>query len=925
MGILSSRLRSSQRGGSVLFFFATLSAPVALLLGCASLSQSQNDQKSPPPASLSISTASLPSGQVGFPYGATLAVTGGTAPYSWSLMAGTLPTGLSFNTSTGMINGTPMVSVSQASLTFQVKDSGNPQETRTATLALTVTVAAPTITSLSTTSGPVGAAVTITGSNFGSSQGSSTVTFNGAAATPTSWSATSISVTVPAGATSGNVVVTVSGQASNGIAFTATFPAPSITSLSVNSGPVGTPVTITGANFGSTQGTSTVTSNGAAATPTNWSATSISVTVPAGATSGNVVVTVSGHASNGIAFTVTSGGPISVSVTPLRGGATIAQQIQMTATVTNDVGNAGVMWVVSSGGTLTGQTTVAAAFSAATAGVYTVTAMSVANPGATATATFGVTNLAGVFTYHNDLSRDGNNSNEYALTTANVTSSTFGKLFSCTVDGAVYAQPLWAANIMINGVKRNVVFVATQHDSLYAFDADVNTTPCTPLWQVNLIDSAHGGSSSETSVPSGPSGNLVGGGAGDITPEVGITGTPVIDPSTNILYVVSKSVIASGPTFFQRLHAIDLTTGNERSGSPVTITGTFPGTGDGGTTDTFSPRQQNQRPGLALVNGVVYIAWASHEDRAPYYGWVIGYNVSNLSQSAVLNVTPNAGYGGIWMGGGAPAADSSNNLYLITGNGRFDATNTSGPTNDYGDSFLRLSPGLTVSSYFTPSDQASDDANDSDFGSGGAAMLVDQPSSPVRHLVIGGGKDGALYLLNRDALGGPGDSNALQRFTLGSGGGIFATGAFWNNTFYIAAAGSPVEAFSFNVLSGKFNTSSTSQSPNGFGFPGATPSVSASGTTNGIVWALDGSQYCTNGSGSRCGPAVLHAYDAINLATELWNSQGTGNAAGNAVKFTVPTIANGKVYVGTRGNNTGGDHGSTSVSGELDVYGLLPN
>ena len=237
-------------------------------------------------------------------------------------------------------------------------------------------------------------------------------------------------------------------------------------------------------------------------------------------------------------------------------------------------------------------------FSAATAGVYTVTATSVANPGVSATVTFGVTDLAGVFTYHNNLSRDGSNPREYALTPSNVTTTTFGKLFSCTVDGAIYAQPLWVANLTLGGVQRNVVFVATQHESLYAFDADVNTTPCTPLWHANLIDAAHGGSSSETSVPSGISGSLVGqgGNGGDIVPEVGVTGTPVIDPSTKTLYVVSKSVIVSGPTFFQRLHAIDLTTGNEKSGSPITIAGTYPGTGDGGTTVTFNPRQQNQTP-----------------------------------------------------------------------------------------------------------------------------------------------------------------------------------------------------------------------------------------------------------------------------------------------------------------------------------------
>jgi hypothetical protein len=275
------------------------------------------------------------------------------------------------------------------------------------------------------------------------------------------------------------------------------------------------------------------------------------------------------------------------------------------------------------------------------------------------------------------------------------------------------------------------------------------------------------------------------------------------------------------------------------------------------------------------------------------------------------------------MSGGAPAADSSNNLYLITGNGNFDVTNTSGPTNDYGDSFLKLSSNLTVSGYFTPSDQASDNAGDVDFGSGGAAILVNQTTGPVQHLVIGGGKDGYLYSLNRDAMGGLGDANAWQRFNFGSQ--IFATGAFWNNTFYMAGVNAHLQAFSFNPSTSKVNTPSSSQSPSSFGFPGSTPSVSSSGATNGIVWALNNSSFCTTLAGG-CGPAVLHAYDATNLALELWNSaQVSGNAAGNAVKFTIPTVANGKVYVGTRGNNTGGTFGSTSISGELDVFGLLPN
>jgi hypothetical protein len=469
----------------------------------------------------------------------------------------------------------------------------------------------------------------------------------------------------------------------------------------------------------------------------------------------------------------------------------------------------------------------------------------------------------------------------------------------------------------------NVIFVATQHDSLYAFDADAN--PCVQLWHANLIDSTHGATSGETTVPSGPSGNKVGSGYGDITPEVGVTGTPVIDPSTNTLYVVSKSMNSGGTSFYQRLHAIDITSGNEKFAGPANITSsiTFPGTGDGGSTVSFNAQQQNQRSGLALVNGVVYVAWASHEDTAPYYGWVVGFNASTLAITNVLNVSPNVHYGGIWMGGAAPSADGNGKIYLITGNATFDVTNTSAPNNDYGDSFLQLSGSLSVSSYFTPSDQANDAANDQDFGAGGAAVVLNLTSGTLQHLVIGGGKDGSLYLLNGDKMGGSGDSNAWQHFNIGNG--IFATGAFWNNTFYIAGIHAPLVSYSFNSSTNLFNTSIASQSSSSYGFPGASPSVSSTGASNGVVWALDNTNYCTNQSPG-CDPAVLHVYDATNLGTDLWNSSMvSGDAPGNAVKFTVPTIANGKAYVGTRGNNAGGAFGSTSVSGELDVYGLKPN
>ncbi len=613
----------------------------------------------------------------------------------------------------------------------------------------------------------------------------------------------------------------------------------------------------------------------------------------------------------------------SVTVSPTVAAVTLSQTQQFTATVPGGgavawsidgiAGGNGSVGTISSGGLYTPGTA---------AGAHTAAATSVANSSESGSAMVAVTDLSGVYTFHNDLARDGANIHEFALTTTNVNTAQFGKLFSCSTDGAIYAQPLWVAGVMIGGARHNVVLAATAHDSLFAFDAD--TSPCATLWTVSLIDTNHGALAGETTVPSGPTGHLVGVGYGDITPEVGVIGTPVIDPVTNTLYVVSKSVNSGASTFYQRLHAIDLTTGNEKPGSPVTIAGSYPGTGDGGSVVTFNSRQQNQRPGLVLSNGVVYIAWSAHEDSYPWYGWVMGYsyNGTSFTQTNVFNTTPNSLEGGIWMAGSAPAVDSNNYLYALTGNGTFDATSGAPNNVDYGDSLLKLTPSLSVQSYFTPSDQLSDNQGDQDFGSGGAAVLADLPAgSPVTHLVMGGGKDGSLYVLNRDMLGGLGDAAAVQKLAIGHG--LFSTGAFWNNNFYVAGAGGSLSAFALNTAQARFSLNSVSTAV--YAWPGGTPSVSAAGAQAGLVWILNTHSYCTNQS-SACGPAVLHAYDASNLASELWNSSlVSSDAAGNAVKFTVPTIANGKVYVGTRGNNTGGVYLSTTISGELDVYGLKPN
>ena len=577
-----------------------------------------------------------------------------------------------------------------------------------------------------------------------------------------------------------------------------------------------------------------------------------------------------------LTITATVTGNVAVSISPKRAGLTTGQLQTFTATVTGSATTT-VTWevdMIQGGNSSVGTISASGVYTPpASPGTHTVGARSVADSTVGATASVAITDLAGVFTYHNDLARDGVNAKEYALNTSNVKTATFGKRFACAIDAAAYAQPLWVANVSISGGTHNIVIAATQHDTVYAFDADAS--PCKTYWSNSLL------ASGETWVSS----NDVG--ATEIVPDIGIVGTPVIDPATKTLYVVSKS--KNGSTFHQRLHALSLTDGAEKFSGPKDIAFTSGGI-------DFNPLRENERCGLALVNGVVYIAYASHGDQPTYYGWVVGYNASTLAQISVFNDDPTSGFGGIWMSGGAPAADSSNNLYVITGNGDFNGTT------QFGDSFLKLSSGnIGVLSFFTPTNEGSLNSSDTDLGSGGAAVLVDQASSPVPRLLIGGGKEGKLYLLNRDALGGKNsnDSGAVQTFSVGNA--IFATPAFWQNTLYLGPIDDHLKAYSFNTSTGTLVTSPSSQSPGTAGFPGSTPSISSLGSSNGIVWTI---QMISGGA------SLLHAFDATNLATELWNSTGSGDQAGQSVKFTVPTVANGKVYVGT--------------ASEISVYGLSP-
>lgn len=489
-----------------------------------------------------------------------------------------------------------------------------------------------------------------------------------------------------------------------------------------------------------------------------------------------------------------------------------------------------------------------------------------------------------VLTYHDDNARDGLNAQETVLTPANVNSSSFGKIGFFAMDGKVDAQPLYVSALNIGGTAHNVVFAVSEHDSAYAFDADSGSV----LWQVSLLGTGE--------MPSDDRG------CNQVSPEIGITATPAIDLQAGphgTIYVVAMSKDANG-NYYQRLHALDLTTGAEQAGSPVTVQARYPGTGDNSSNGyvVFDPGQYKERPGLLLLNGVIYTFWSSHCDITPYTGWIIGYNETSLAQTSVLNVIPNGSEGSIWASGAGPAADSSGNIYFLDANGTFDTTlDANGfPVNhDYGNAFIKLSAAggmLVVSDYFNMAGTVAESNADEDLGSGGALLLPDvkDTSGTVRHLAVGAGKDQTIYVVNRDNMGkfNPNGDQIWQEIPNGLGGGEYGMPVYFNGTVYYGAVGDVIRAFP--VSNALLATTPVSQTTNSFVFPGTTPSISANGPTNGIVWAVENSS-----------PAVLYAYDATNLAHELYDSNqaGTRDQFGPGNKFITPTIANGKVFIGT--------------------------
>jgi hypothetical protein len=503
---------------------------------------------------------------------------------------------------------------------------------------------------------------------------------------------------------------------------------------------------------------------------------------------------------------------------------------------------------------------------------------------------------ADVLTYHNDMARTGQNLSETVLTTSNVNSAKFGKLGFYGVDGLVDAQPLYASTVAVPSKgTHNLLIVATEHDSAYAFDADSGTT----IWHASMLKAGEATSDNR--------------GCDQVTPEIGVTSTPVIDRTrgaNGVVYVVAMSQDGSGQ-YHQRLHALDLALGAELFSGPVEVQAKYPGTGDNsnGTDVIFDAGQYKERAALLLLNGVLYTSWASHCDIRPYTGWIIAYNPATLAETSVLNVTPNGNEGAIWMAGAGLAADSSGNIYFLDANGDFDTTLNAGgfPANgDFGNAFMKISTsgGLAVADYFEMDNESSENGSDTDLGSGGAMVLPDlnDGGGHVLHLAVGAGKDSNLYLVNRDSMGkfNPSNNNSVYQELAGQlPGGVWAMPAYFNHTVYYGSVGSPIQAFP--ISNAKLSANAAAHTPTSFAYPGATPSVSANGSGNGIVWAVENS-----------GTAVLHAYDAGSL-NELYNSNqasGSRDHFGGGNKFITPTIVNGKVFVATPNG--------------VAVFGLLP-
>ena len=681
---------------------------------------------------------------------------------------------------------------------------------------------------------------------------------------------------------SGTINVTTSGLSSGVTASPSTFSlAPGATQQVNLSASAAAAVTSSTVLFTATSGALShsasvaVTVSAAVATPDFSVSTNVpSVALTAGGSAQPVKLSATGlNGFSGTISVTTSGLSSGVTASPSTFNLTpgTPQQVNLSASAAAAVTSSTVKFTATSG-TLSHSASVAVTVSAA-----------VATPGVDVT------------TYHYDVARTGLNASETSLTTANVTSSKFGLLRILTVDGLVDGQPLYLSNLTAGGQQRNVVYAVTEHDSVYAFDADSGAQ----IWKTSIL-----GANETTSDDHG---------CGQITPEIGITSTPVIDRNAGAhgtIFVVGMSKDQSGD-YHQRLHALDATTGAELTGSPKEITATYPGNGDGssGGNNVFDPGQYAERVGLLLLNGTIYLGWTSHCDNEPYTGWLMAYNGSTLAQTAVLNLTPNGSEGSIWMSGSGLAADSDGYIYFLDANGTFDATldpNGFPVSGDFGNGFLKVSTTggkLAVADYFQAYDTTAESNADQDLGSGGALILPDMTdaSGAVHHLAVGAGKDTNIYVVNRDSMGkfNPQNDNGIYQQINGAIAGVWSMPAYFNNTVYYGAVDDYLKAFP--ITNARLATTAAFQGGNIFPYPGTTPAVSANGTKDGIVWDVENSS-----------PAVLHAFDATNLQ-EIYNSTQAANNRdqfGNGNKFITPVVVNGKVFVGT-------------PSG-VAVFGLLP-
>jgi hypothetical protein len=837
----------------------------------------------------------------------------GTAPlsYQWS------QNGTAISGATTASYTTPATTTANngASFTVTVSNGGGSVTSGPAVLTVTPLTVAPSITiQPQNQSVNVGATATFTVTAAGTAPSYQWLQ-NGTAIS----GATAASYTTPATAltdSGSNFSVTVSNSAgsvtSTAATLTVTAVAPSITTQPQNqSVTVGASATFTVAAAGTAPLSYQWSRNGTAITGASTASyTTPATTLADSASSFSVTVTNSvGSITSSAAVLTVSAIPPSITAQPQNQNVALGATATFTVTAT---GTAPLSYQWFNGGTEIAGATAASYTTAATTSANngTIFTVAVSNAGGSITSSAAVLTVSGavlpgtdVLTYHNDLIRSGQDLTESVLTTANVTSATFGLLMKLPVDGKVDAQALVVSGYTINGASHNVLLVATENDSVYAYDADTFA----PLWQVSLLGTGETASDDRN--------------CGQVSPLIGVTATPVIDRAAGTVFLVAMSKNTASGTYYQRLHALNLATGAEQANSPTLISASVPATGSpmavGGQV-VFDAAQYKERSALLLANGTLYLSWASHCDYTPYTGWIMAYDETSLAQTAVFNDEPSADNGGepgdgaFWNSNSGPSADAAGNIYAMVGNGIFDTTLTAGgfPVgNDYGNAILKLSPagsGLGVLDYFTMYNTVSESAGDSDLGSGGLMLLPDQldATNTTRHLAVGAGKDHNIYLVDRDNMGKfvPGaQSNSyayevFNPFPANSPGGcngiagVFGAPVYFNGVVYYDAGGDAIRAFPLaNAL---MPTAAASQSTHAFCYPGATLAISANGTANGILWAVENS-------------GVLHAYDATNLATELYNSTqaaASRDAFGTGSKFTPPTVANGKVYVATQGS-----------------------